>query len=98
MVNLTANHAPQTVTDYTTISSFEFSPAGRSDCILRAFFIANKQKKQQFINNSLFSRVSKTRNPTCLEFSMASLTKSRSRNLIALKLSVIYTTQNGKAN
>lgn len=37
MVNLTANHAPQTVTDYTTFSSFEFSPAGRSDCTLRVF-------------------------------------------------------------
>lgn len=54
MVNLTENHAPKTVTDYTTFSSFEFSPAGRSDCTLRAFFIANKQKKttihkQQFV-------------------------------------------------
>ena len=51
MVNLTANHAPQTVTDYTTFSYFEFSPAGRSDCTLRASFYREQTKKQQFINN-----------------------------------------------
>lgn len=45
---------------------------------------------------AMFSPVSKTRNPLCVAFLTASLTKSRNRNLRTVSWSAASTTQNGR--